>query len=139
MSMMRPTGHRVLVKPDEAEMQTPSGLFVPDSSEVLPVSGTVTALGPGGHRGRYQARQRAVDACIQAYLNTEPDPTSMREVLPALKALRGTCDPVREIAVGARVVFPIECGFAITYDGEAYLLVDEDDCAVVIEEVAHVA
>ncbi len=44
---VRPLGDKVLVKRDEAETRTESGLYLPEKSKDKPKSGTVTAVGPG--------------------------------------------------------------------------------------------
>lgn len=44
---VKPLEDRVLVKPDEAETQTASGLYLPESSKEKPIQGTVVACGPG--------------------------------------------------------------------------------------------
>jgi chaperonin GroES len=40
-------GDRVVVKAIEAETQTKSGLFVPDTAKERPQEGTIIAVGPG--------------------------------------------------------------------------------------------
>lgn len=44
---VKPLEDRVLVKPDEAETQTASGLYLPESSKEKPIQGKVVACGPG--------------------------------------------------------------------------------------------
>lgn len=46
--MIKPIGHRVLVKRAEAEKKTAGGLFLPDNSQEKPQEATVIALGTGG-------------------------------------------------------------------------------------------
>jgi chaperonin GroES len=43
----RPLSDKVLVQPSEAETQTSSGIFIPDSAKQKPQEGTVIAVGPG--------------------------------------------------------------------------------------------
>ena len=45
--MIKPLADRVLIEPKEAETQTASGLFIPDSAKEKPQQGTVLAVGPG--------------------------------------------------------------------------------------------
>jgi chaperonin GroES len=47
MPKVRPLGDKVLVKRDEAETRTESGLYLPEKAKDKPKSGTVTAVGPG--------------------------------------------------------------------------------------------
>jgi chaperonin GroES len=44
---IRPLDDRVLVKPEEAETITNSGIFLPESAKEKPMKGTVIAMGPG--------------------------------------------------------------------------------------------
>ena len=44
---VRPLEDRILVKPTEAETQTASGIFLPESAKEKPMHGKVVALGPG--------------------------------------------------------------------------------------------
>ena len=44
---IKPIGDRVVVKPQEAETQTASGLFIPDTAKEKPMRGLVVAVGPG--------------------------------------------------------------------------------------------
>jgi chaperonin GroES len=43
----RPLSDKVLVKPSEAESQTSSGIFIPDSAKQKPQEGEVIQVGPG--------------------------------------------------------------------------------------------
>jgi len=44
---LKPLGDNVVVKQAEAEEQTKSGLFIPDSAKEKPQKGTVVAVGEG--------------------------------------------------------------------------------------------
>ena len=44
---LQPLGDRVVVKAIEAEAQTKSGLYVPDTAKERPQEGSVVAVGPG--------------------------------------------------------------------------------------------
>ncbi len=44
---LQPLGDRVVVKAIEAETQTKSGLYVPDTARERPQEGSVVAVGPG--------------------------------------------------------------------------------------------
>ena len=44
---LKPLGDRVVVKANEAEEQTKSGLFIPDTAKEKPQKGTVVAVGEG--------------------------------------------------------------------------------------------
>ncbi|MEM1057310.1 MAG: co-chaperone GroES [Bacteroidota bacterium] len=47
MASIQPLGDRVVVRPEEAEEQTASGLYIPDTAKEKPQRGTVVAAGPG--------------------------------------------------------------------------------------------
>ncbi|MBN1158826.1 MAG: co-chaperone GroES [Bacteroidales bacterium] len=44
---IRPLADRVIIKPQEAEEKTASGIIIPDSAKEKPQKGTVLAIGPG--------------------------------------------------------------------------------------------
>jgi chaperonin GroES len=44
---LKPLEDRIVVKPNEAETQTASGLVIPDTAKEKPQQGTVMAVGPG--------------------------------------------------------------------------------------------
>ncbi len=44
---IRPLADRVIIKPQEAEAKTASGIIIPDSAKERPQKGTVMAAGPG--------------------------------------------------------------------------------------------
>ena len=44
---IRPLEDRVLVRPEESEETTPSGIVIPDTAKEKPQEGTVLAVGPG--------------------------------------------------------------------------------------------
>ncbi len=44
---LKPLGDRVLVEPQEAEVKTSGGIFIPDSAQEKPQKGKVIAVGPG--------------------------------------------------------------------------------------------
>jgi chaperonin GroES len=47
MASIQPLGDRVVVRPQEAETKTASGLFIPDTAKEKPQRGTVIAVGAG--------------------------------------------------------------------------------------------
>lgn len=47
MASFQPLGDRVVVKAQEAETQTASGLFIPDTAKEKPQRGNVVAVGGG--------------------------------------------------------------------------------------------
>lgn len=47
MPRLRPIGDRIIIKQQEAETKTPSGLIIPDNAKERPHRGEVMAVGPG--------------------------------------------------------------------------------------------
>ena len=47
MASIKPLGDRVVVKPEAAEEQTASGLYIPDTAKEKPQRGTIVSVGPG--------------------------------------------------------------------------------------------
>ncbi|MGF1670380.1 MAG: co-chaperone GroES [Balneolaceae bacterium] len=47
MASIKPLSDRVLVRPDDAEEKTSSGIIIPDTAKEKPQRGTVIAAGPG--------------------------------------------------------------------------------------------
>ncbi len=47
MANIKPLSDRVLVRPDEVEEKTSSGIIIPDTAKEKPQRGTVVAAGPG--------------------------------------------------------------------------------------------
>lgn len=47
VSNIEPLFDNVLIRPDEAEAKTSSGIYLPDSAKDKPQKGTVMAVGPG--------------------------------------------------------------------------------------------
>lgn len=134
---LRPLGHRILVKPDLPPEQSESGLILPQDRDTVAVSGVVVETGPGGSTMRYQARQRAIKDCLEVvesamarYGGFPPYQIVKNEIA----GLLGSSDPEREVHVWDRVAFPAECGLEVTVDGEAYVILHEDDVAVVVRD-----
>ena len=44
---IKPLEDRILVRPEEGEQTTPSGIVIPDTAKEKPQEGTVMAVGPG--------------------------------------------------------------------------------------------
>ena len=47
MATIKPLSDRVLVRPEDAEEKTSSGIIIPDTAKEKPQKGTVVAAGPG--------------------------------------------------------------------------------------------
>lgn len=42
----KPTKNKVVIAPDEVEKQTETGIFIPETAQVIPNRGTIVAMGP---------------------------------------------------------------------------------------------
>jgi co-chaperonin GroES (HSP10) len=127
-------GHRVLVKPDTAADTTASGLILPQDRDHVPVSGDVVALGPDGSEDQFRARQEAFREALAVLTDAERDwnyPECLQVARENLARLIGTA-PEFDIQIGDHVVFPAECGLAMTVDGDEYIVLKQDDCCVVV-------
>lgn len=134
---IRPTGHRILVKPDTPPDTTDSGLILPEDRDHVPVSGIVAAMGPGGSLMRYQARQRAIHDCaeiIESLISTFGAVAPLTMARDEIAGRLGTSDPEHELHVWDRVVFPADVGLTVSEDGATYVLLNEDDVAAVAAE-----
>lgn len=139
MSQLRPLGHRILVKPDEQPDASESGLILPQDRDHIPVSGTVVELGPGGNQMRYRSRQRAIKDClevVESTIRTFGHISALQILRDEMAALLGTSEPEREVHVGDRVAYAAASGIDITEDGEHYIILMEDDVAVLVAEEA---
>ena len=125
--MLKPLGTRVLIQPDEQPEASESGLIhLPQDRDHVAAAGTVVAVGDGSGM-LWKARTDAIDMCIDALGDRES-----RRVLFDLRASK--MPPVPSVKVGDRVVVPIDAGLDISEDGIAYILVNEDDLVVIVEE-----
>lgn len=137
MSTFRPLGHRVLIAPDAPATESAAGIVLPENRDHVPVSGTVTATGKGSER-IHKVRSATVARCISMLEELiELGTRDPQEYVAELRRYQGTlAAPDDGIAVGDRVVYPVEAGLTITEDGTTYVLLNEDDVAIVVEEPA---
>jgi co-chaperonin GroES (HSP10) len=130
--VLKPLGHRILIQPDEAP-QYDGLILLPEHRDHISTSGTVIALGPGGSKVRYDARQRAFREALE--IIKDGYSIDQNRILARI----GTPDPVREVAVGDRVAFDSESGLKIAENGVEYLILNEDDVVVIVNETEAVA
>jgi co-chaperonin GroES (HSP10) len=135
--MIRPTGHRILIHPDPQPEQD-GAILLPQHRDFVATSGTVVALGPRGSRVRWEARQRALREAAD-HLHHIWGSTWGPSVTNVVLKLIGSPDPEHEIAVGDRVAFDSESGLRVTENGIEYLIMDEDDVVVIVEESEAIA
>jgi len=129
---IRPTGHRILIQPD-IQPESDGAILLPQHREFIATSGTVVAMGPRGSRIRWEARQRALREAIADLESKIPEALS-RPAINRIVRLIGSPDPEHELRVGDRVAFDSESGLRLTENGVEYLIMDEDDVVVLVEE-----
>lgn len=137
--MMKPLGHRVLVKPDEQPEASESGLIqLPQDRDHVACSGTVVAVGNGSQLIR-EARQRAFRDAIAA-LKAEDvwDYYGVleNEAYPLLEMMADAPCQTPSVQVGDRVVIPVEAGMNVSEDGVQYVIVNEDDLVIIVDDEA---
>ena len=64
---LQPLEDRIVVRPDEAEEKTVSGLVIPDSAKEKPQQGEVLAIGPG-RRAENTGELIPIDLTVGDYL-----------------------------------------------------------------------
>lgn len=136
-------GHRVLITPDP-QPEAESGIVLPQDREWVATSGTVVQVGPGGSKMRYDARQRALKAALESierehYSTNEWFHGGIRAACERVRALLGTYDPPCDVQVGDRVAFNGDHGLAMTVDGEPFLILNQDDVVIIVEEAEEAA
>ena len=134
---LRPTGFRILVKPDAQKTETDSGLVLLKDRHHIPVSGTVVAIGNGSER-EHQERVRVLKEALTiveklAVTFQHPAPLQMAyQDIDRYLAKQKVEEP--DIKLWDRVVFPTTAGQQVTEDGEDYVLLNEDDVLAVVSE-----
>lgn len=128
---LKPLGFRVLIKPDEPPTESQGGLVLPDDHDHVAMSGTIVAVGKGS-KLLWEARQNALK---QAWAEVAQTPSGATdEALKAVYKLIGRVEPMPTLAVGDRVAFSAESGAIFTEDGQQYIVMNEDDVVVLVEE-----
>lgn len=126
---LHPLGNRVLVKPDAQPTQTDSGLVLLDDRRYIPTTGEVVSVARGpatAHRVRALtiARcQRILDE-VAARVPAGALHVELHRALAGFAMEQCTLPSVME---GDQVAFPATSGHDVTIDGEAFILLKEDD------------
>lgn len=136
-------GHRVLIKPDP-QPASQGGIELPQDREWVATSGTIVQVGPGGSKLKYDARQRALRAALDAITRAHGSTkewfhAGIQQATQRVTALLGTCDPQPDVQVGERVAFSPDHGERLSVDGEDFLILNQDDVIVMLEEAEEAA
>lgn len=140
-TMLRPLGHKIVVKPDVEPTQTASGLYIPETSQhAPPMSGTVLRLGNGPAHDR-QIRARAITRCLSILNDASIEAATPREALriaqdEIARYLRDTSELSHVCAVGDRVIFPMDAGHEVVLDEDvegAVVILSEDSVLAIVD------
>ena len=135
---IRPTGHKVLVKPDAAPDTSAGGLVVPESARREPaMSGVVVAVGDGP-ASAHRVRAATITACVDRIVRLDDsDDDGICEglacALESLRSFAAACTDLSEVHPGDRVCFPYTAGQRLQVDEETYFVMQEDDITAVLE------
>lgn len=129
---LTPLGHRVLIRPDEQPTESEGGIVLPEDRHHVSMSGTVVAVGRGSAQ-LAQAREKTARKCLQ-FVQDEKAADAIRKLIQAFHAL----DPTQTVSVGDRVAYPVDAGLTLTENGQQYIIMNEDDVVVLVEESAGV-
>lgn len=127
--MLKPLGHRVLIRPDEQPTESQSGIILPDEHDHVSMSGTVVAVGKGS-KVLSDVRERTARNCLAM----AADMASRRALQAYIE--RMVSEHMPTVCVGDRVTYSAESGLTFTEDGQTYLVMNEDDIVVLVEEEA---
>lgn len=144
-SRIRPIGHRVVVLPDRAPTQTASGLYLPETTDVPPMSGIVQAVGDGLERDT-RIRARTIARCLSILDDATIEAATSAEALILAKEeigryLRSANEQTHICEVGQRVIFPMEAGHEIVLgeDTENAVVIVAEDSILAVWDAASVA
>lgn len=140
---LRPLGSRVLIEPDEKLTESIGGLVLPDNRDHVSHSGTVVAVGDGPKRDQ-AIRAATIERCLSR-LKTRGDHCftgyDMDNVERILREYKADVErPIEaQVRAGDRVAYSAETGLTFSEDGRQYLVMDEADLVVLVEEQECVA
>jgi co-chaperonin GroES (HSP10) len=138
--MLRPLGHKILVKPDAPPTETESGIILMSDRRDPEMGGEVVSVG-NGPASAHRIRTFTIARCMKLL-----DETADRVPAQALRVqlmdafARYQMEQVRisEVQEGDQVIFPYTAGQKIQVDDQTYILLAEDDISAVwkTEDVA---
>lgn len=133
----RPTGRRVLVKPDAEPTETASGLHIPDVGKThRPMSGIVVALGPLCAGPADTMAHEVVKRCLARLEAAGAAYAAIQEALADVAHAYAE-EAHSGLKVGQAVAFPYTVGtimptlMNVQIGEDAYLLIDERDIVAV--------
>jgi co-chaperonin GroES (HSP10) len=135
---LRPPGDRILVLPDEAPPVS-DVIHMPDiAKKNVEMSGTVVALGNGSLKYAEMKRKIVRDAreiIAQTAETFRCENSAFMTMLNDELGRWGAIRPVEyDVQVGDRVLFTWDVGVKMTFDGQEYIVLKEDDIVGVFTE-----
>lgn len=123
--MLRPLGSRLLIKPDPPATMI-GGILIPQTADKPPaMTGTVIAVGRGP-ASAHRVRQATLNDVREALQQAGADVASIAAVFTELAQAN-----VHDVSEGDCVCFAFTAGTNITVDGEALIVIAEDDLEAV--------
>jgi chaperonin GroES len=132
--MLRPLGHRLIVRPEPAAAVSAGGILIPQTADKKPaMAGTVISIGRGpatAHRVRQYTLAQVVDK-LQEVAERVPTAALKSELEDEIARMAVEDVTFSEVKEGDYVCFPFTAGQNMHVDGEDYIVIQEDDLEAV--------
>lgn len=132
--MLKPLGHRLIIRPESPKTQSAGGIFIPETAGVAPaMTGTVISIGRGpatAHRVRQYTIAQVVDK-LQEVSERVPNAALKHELEDELARMAVEDVTFSEVKEGDFVMFGPHAGTNLTVDGERFITLAEDDVEAV--------
>ena len=131
---LRPTGSRVILKPEPPATESAGGIVFPETAGKPPaMSGTVISVGRGpatAHRVRQYTLARVMET-IEEIADNVPAAALRSELSDAIARMASDDVTFSEIKEGDYVAFAYTSGAQLVMDGQEYIVLDEQDIQAV--------
>ena len=131
---LRPTGSRVIIKPEPAATESAGGIVFPETAGQPPaMSGTVISIARGpasAHRVRQYTLARVMEL-IEELADNVPASALRSELQDAIARMAVDDVSFSEISEGDYVAFAYTSGAQLVVDGETYIVLDEQEIQAV--------
>lgn len=132
--MLRPLGHRLIIKPEADAAISKGGIHIPQTADKKPtMSGTVISVGRGpatAHRVRQYTLAQVIDK-LQEVAERVPSAALKREFEDEIARMAVEDVSFSEVKEGDYVCFAFTSGSNMNVDGEPYIVLSEDDVEAV--------
>ncbi len=131
MGMLRPLGNRLIVKPDPPDTASAGGIIFPQTHGQPPaMTGTVVSVGRGP-ASAHRVRQATIAQCAAAVTRALRQHANAARLARAALHDQARSADLSEVQEGDYVCFAFTAGHTMTVDGEAYVVLAEDDVQAV--------